>query len=135
MVALDHVIVLNLLDHLNLVNTSLAIGSGGGSSDISEAGGGIRGSLTLGSGSQVLGRVPGGVISVVSMMVVTMGMVIVMVARVSASIEGEGVDQRLAVSVFHTPELTGAKDALAANSDDEKQLCIHVVSCVSLQVS
>merc|ERR1712012_1328102 len=30
MVALDHVIVLNLLDHFDLVNASLAIGSGGG---------------------------------------------------------------------------------------------------------
>merc|ERR1712003_286853 len=29
MVTLDHVIVLNLLDHLHLVNTSLAVGSGG----------------------------------------------------------------------------------------------------------
>jgi len=133
MVTLDHVIVLNLLDHLNLVNTSLAIGSGGGSGDISEAGGGIRGSLTLGSGAQILSGDPLGVISVVTV-VITVGMVLTMVIA-SVSIEGEGVDQRPAVSVLHTPELTGAKDALAANSDDEKQLCIHVVSCVSLQVS
>merc|ERR1719443_1912446 len=133
MVALDHVIVLNLLDHLDLVNTSLAIGSGGGSCDISEAGGGIRGSLTLGSGSQVLGRVPG-VISVVTV-VFTVGMVLTMVIIASVGIEGEGVDQRPLASVLHSPELTGAKDALAANSDDEKLLCIHVVSCVSLQVS
>ena len=127
MVTLNHVIVLNLLDHLDLVNTSLAIGSGGGSSDISEAGGGIRGeSLTLGSGTQVLGRVPGGVISVVSMMVVTMGMVLTMLST-SVGVEGEGVDQRLAVSARLTPELTGAKDALAANSDDEKQLKIMTI--------
>merc|ERR1712012_713421 len=85
MVALDHVIVLNLLDHFDLVNASLAIGSGGGSGDISEAGGGIRGSLTLGSGSQILGRSPGGVVFVVVSM-----MVMMITMTLSIGVEGEG---------------------------------------------
>merc|ERR1712012_907015 len=123
MVALDHVIVLNLLDHLDLVNTSLAVRARGGSGDISEAGGGIRGSLTLGSGSQILGRSPGGVITVVVSM-----MVMMITMTLSIGVEGEGVDQGLAVSGIQTPELTGA--AGRTNSDDEKQLvCIHVELC------
>merc|ERR1719239_227114 len=120
MVTLDHVIVLNLLNHLDLVNTSLAVGSGRGSGDISEAGGSIGISLTLRSGREILRRSPDAVISVVSM---TMSMVMVIIG---IGVEGEGVDKRLAVSLSHAPELSAAKDALAADGDDEKQLCIHV---------
>jgi len=123
MVALDHVIVLNLLDHLDLVNTSLAIGSGGGSGDIIEAGGGIRGSLTLSSGSQILGRSPGGVVSVVVTVVVSMSMMSITMTLIG--VEGEGVDQGLTVSGVQAPELAGATGR--TNGEDEKQLvCIHV---------
>jgi len=126
MVTLDHVIVLNLLNHLDLVNTSLAVGSGSSSGDIIEAGGFLDSclNLTLISGGEVLNRIPGGVISVVSM--VSMAMSMVMVFTVGIGVEGEGVDKRPGVSALHTPELSGAKDALAADGDDEKQLCIHV---------
>lgn len=123
MVTLDHVIVLNLLNHLDLVNTSLAVGSGRGSGDISEAGGSIGISLTLRSGREILRRSPDAVISVVSMVSMTMSMVMVIIG---IGVEGEGVDKRLAVSLSHAPELSAAKDALAADGDDEKQLCIHV---------
>merc|ERR1719384_1956239 len=130
-VTLDNIIILDLLDHLDLVNTSLAVGSGGGSGNIIEAGGGVRSSLTLSSGAERLGGGPGGVI----LMMVMMVMSVVISVSTSVGVEGEGVDQRLAVSGIQTPELSGAEDALSANSDDEKQLCIHVVSCLSLQVS
>merc|ERR1712147_293503 len=57
-VTLDHVIVLNLLNHLDLVNTSLAVGTGGSCGNSSEAGGSISSSLTLSSGSEVLSGSP-----------------------------------------------------------------------------
>merc|ERR1719464_2366397 len=122
-VTLDHVIVLNLLNHLDLVNTSLAVGSGRGSGDIIEAGGFLDCclSLTIISGGEALNRIPGCVISMISMVMVVMVTPIV-------GIEGEGVDKRLAVSGTQSPQLPGAKDTLAANGHDEKQLCIHVVS-------
>merc|ERR1712032_1528344 len=126
MVTLDHVIVLNLLNHLDLVNTSLAFSVGSSSGDIIEAGWVFLDSclsLTIISGSEVLDRIPGCVISVISMMVM-----VVMVTLI-IGVEGEGVDKRPGVSaLLHTPELSAAKDALAANGEDEKQLCIHVVS-------
>jgi len=122
MVTLDHIIVLNLLNHLDLVNTSLAVGSGRSCGHSSEAGGSITSSLTLSSGSEVLSGSPGGMISVISVVIM---MVTVMVVIVG--VEGEGVDKRPLVSVLHSPQLPGAEDALAANSDGEKQLvCIHV---------
>ena len=109
MIALDHVIVLNLLDHLDLVNTSLSIGSGGGSGYISEAGGGVRGSLTLGSGGQILGRSPGGVVSMMAM-IITMSMMITMMTAIGG-VKGEGVHQRLAISGGgrYSAELASAK--------------------------
>merc|ERR1712032_968543 len=126
MVTLDHVIVLNLLNHLDLVNTSLAVGSGRNCGDIIEAGWVFLDSclsLTIISGSEVLDRIPGCVISVISMMVM------VVMVTLTIGVEGEGVDKRPGVSaLLHTPELSAAKDALAANGEDEKQLCIHVVS-------
>merc|ERR1711860_118432 len=117
MVALDHVIVLNLLDHLDLVNTSLSI-LNFGSGNIIEARGAVRSSLTLGSGSQILGRSPGGVVSMMTM-IITMSMMITMMTAIGG-VEGEGVDQRPLVSVLHSPELAGATGR--TNSDDEKQL-------------
>merc|ERR1719384_1146959 len=122
MVALDHIIVLNLLNHLDLVNTSLAVGSGRSCGHSSEAGGSISGSLTLSSGSEVMSWSPGGMISVISVVIM---MVTVMVVIVG--VEGEGVDKRPLVSLLHPPQLPSAEDALAANCDSEKQLvCIHV---------
>jgi len=61
-------------------------------------------------------------ISMISMVVMMVTVVVVIVG-----VEGEGVDKRPLVSLLHTPQLPGAEDALAANSDGEKQLvCIHV---------
>merc|ERR1719464_1024157 len=121
-----NLLVLDLLNHLDLVNTSLAVGSGRGSGDIIEAGGFLDSclSLTIISGGEALNRIPGCVISMISMVMVVM---VVMVTPI-VGIEGEGVDKRLAVSGTQSPQLPGAKDALAANGHDEKQLCIHVVS-------
>merc|ERR1719242_591786 len=90
---------------------------------IIEARGAVRSSLTLGSGSQILGRSPGGVISMMTM-IITMSMMITMMTTIGG-VEGECVDQRSLVSVLHSPELAGATGR--TNSDDEKQLvCIHV---------
>jgi len=62
-------------------------------------------------------------ISVISVIMVVM---MVMMTTI-VGVEGEGVDKRPLVSLLHTPQLPGAEDALAANSDSEKQLvCIHV---------
>ena len=58
-------------------------------------------------------------ISMVSMVVMMVTVVVVIVG-----VEGEGVDKRPLVSLLHTPQLPGAKNALAANSDSEKQLKI-----------
>ena len=117
MVALDHVIVLNLLDHLDLVNTSLAIDNWG-SGNIIEAGGSIRSSLTLGSGGQILGRSPGGVVSMVVSVMTTMSMMLI--TMIGVGVEGEGVDQGPLVSVLHSPQLAGASSR--TDSDEEKQL-------------
>merc|ERR1712003_474394 len=100
MVTLDHIIILNLLDHLDLVNTSLAVGSGGSCGHSSEAGGSISSSLTLSSGSEVLSGSPGGMISVISM--VSMVVMMVMMTTI-VGVEGEGVDKRPLVSLLHTP--------------------------------
>merc|ERR1719464_667032 len=102
-VTLDHVIVLNLLNHLDLVNTSLAVGSGRNSGHISETGGSIGISLTLSSGRQILSWSPGGVISV------SMGVVVVVVP--TRGIERKGVHQGLAISCSRSSsaELTSAK--------------------------
>ena len=90
-VTLDNIIILDLLDHLDLVNTSLAVGSGGGSGNIIEAGGGVRSSLTLSPGPERLGGGPGGVI-----VTVVMSMVSVVVIT-TVGVEGEGVDEGLAI--------------------------------------
>merc|ERR1719464_1317717 len=124
-VTLDHVIVLNLLNHLDLVNTSLAFSVGRSSGDSIEAGWVFLDSclsLTIISGSEVLNRIPSAVVPVISMVVM-----VVMVTLI-VGVEGEGVDKRLALPGTQPPQLPGAKDALAANGHDEKQLCIHVVS-------
>ena len=103
MVTLDHVIVLNLLDHLDLVNTPLTIGAGRGSGHISETGGSIGISLTLSSGREILRWSPGGVISV------SMGVVVVVVP--TRGIERKGVHQGLAISCSRSSsaELASAK--------------------------
>ena len=108
-VTLDYIIILNLLHHLDLVNTSLAVRARGGSGDISEAGGGIRGSLTLGSGGQILGRSPGGVVSMMAM-IITMSMMITIMTAIDG-VKGEGVHQRLAISGGgrYSAELASAK--------------------------
>ena len=56
--------------------------------------------------------------------VISVIMVVMMVMVAIVGVEGEGVDKRPLVSLLHTPQLPGAKNALAANSDSEKQLKI-----------
>merc|ERR1712156_862379 len=54
MVTLDHIIILGLLNHLNLVNTSLAISTRSGSGNSSKAHISVFTTLTLGTTSKSL---------------------------------------------------------------------------------
>merc|ERR1711902_185072 len=54
-ITLNNIIILSLLNHLNFVNTSLAIRTRSGSSDSSEAHIGVIATLTLGTSSKRLG--------------------------------------------------------------------------------
>jgi len=85
MVTLNNFIIFSLLNHLNLVNTTLAISSRAGSSNSREADVSVIISLTVTTGRQTLGRneTAGGCRSLmVDMVVICLG------------IEGEGVQQR-----------------------------------------
>merc|ERR1711863_9910 len=74
-VALDHVVVLGLLDHLNLVNTPLAISSRSGSSNSREAHIGVV-SLTLGTSLKSLNRLATMAFSMVTMVSIMGSMVL-----------------------------------------------------------
>lgn len=127
-VTLDNIIVFNLLNHLNLVNTSSAIIARGGSGNIIEAGNSSLRSLTLGSVGKSLGSSPLMVL-MVTLSVVASSMVSMVVLGSSGSIlgiEGEGVDQRLAISAHLTPQLSGTQDRVAAHhGTQDENLSIH----------
>jgi len=114
-ITLNHIVVLGLLHHLDLVNTSLSISSRGGSSHGSKAHIWTFSSLSL---------VTAGHFSV--SMVITM--VIMMVGVIAIGVEGEGVDEGLAVPVDLdlTSQFPGPEHALAADDENKKQLSIHI---------
>jgi len=116
-VALNHIIVLGLLHHLHLVNTSLAVSSRGGSSHRSKAYIHPIVSLPL---------VTSGNIGVSMVSMITMMTMVAMVAGIG--VEGEGVDEGLAVPVdlALTSQLPGTEHALAADDENKKQLSIHI---------
>merc|ERR1719336_3620141 len=92
-VTLDNIIIFSFLNHLNLVNTSLAIRSWGSSSNISEAWGTTLSSLTLSSLGKRCRCTAG--ISMISMMMLIM---VSMMMLITVGIEWEGVDQRFSIS-------------------------------------
>jgi len=113
-ITLNHIVILGLLHHLDLVNTSLSISSRGGSSNRSEAHIRTFSSLplvTFGHSSMS--------------MVITM---VIMIVGVIVGVEGEGVDEGLAVPVDLdlTSQLPGPEHALAADDENKKQLSIHI---------
>ena len=88
-VALDHVVVLGLLDHLNLVNTPLAISSRSGSSNSREAHIGVV-SLTLGTSLKSLNRLATMAFSMVTMVSIMGSMVL---PSTLLGVEGEGAEK------------------------------------------
>merc|ERR1719150_2451925 len=125
-VALHHVVILDLLHHLHLVDAPLAVRPGGGAGHVIEAGRGLLGSLPLGPGPEGLA---GGPVVVVAVMVLVVAVVIAVVVAVvgALGVEGEGVDQGLAAPLGVAPQLAGAQHALRPHHHQEKKLCIHVV--------
>merc|ERR1712106_24359 len=108
-VTLDHVVILSLLYHLDLVDTLLAVVARPGSSHISEAHAGIIISLPCWPGLYCL----------VGLMMVPMGMVS------SSLVEGEGVLQVPGVpaggSVGVSPQLPGTKSCLTKQKEGETE--------------
>jgi len=99
-ITLNNFIILSLLNHLNLVNTSLAISSRAGSSNSREAHIGVIRSLTVSTGSKVLGGDNTGrgfMMFMVSMMLIS-----------TLGIEGEGVQKGTLSSVSISSELAGS---------------------------
>jgi len=113
MITLNDVVVLGLLHHLNLVNTSLSISSRGGSSHGSKAHIRTFSSLSLVTGGHFR---------------VSMVIMIMMVGVIAIGVEGEGVDEGLAVPVDLdlTSQFPGPQHALAADDENKKQLSIHI---------
>merc|ERR1719374_214913 len=98
-VALDNLVVLGLLDHLDLVDTSLSISSRSSSSNSREAHVSIIRSLTITTGGKALGRSK----SSRGIMMFMMSMFLS-----SLGVEGEGVEKRpfSSGSIGVSPELT-----------------------------
>merc|ERR1711970_382308 len=118
-VTLHNIIVFSFLNHLNFVNTSLAIRSRSGSSDGSKAHICIITTLTLGTSSKRLRSSP--------LMMIMMFIMVSMVMVISIGIEGEGANKRLSVSPDSlSPQLASAKDTLTTNQEDEKELSVHI---------
>merc|ERR1712173_382396 len=104
-VTLHNIIVFSFLNHLNFVNTSLAIRSRSSSSDGSKAHICIVTTLTLGTSSKRLRCSP--------LMMIMMFIMVSMVMVISIDIEGEGANKRLSVSPDSlSPQLASAKDTL-----------------------
>merc|ERR1719150_3236429 len=103
-VALHHVVILDLLHHLHLVDAPLAVRPGGGASHVVEAGWGLLGSLPLGPGPEGLASGPVVVVAVVVLVVA------VVVAVVVAMVRALGVAAQLAGA-------QGSGDAQQCNND------------------
>ena len=111
-VAMHLLVVFDHVHRDDLVNTSLAVSSGGGSSHRSKAHIDVIGSLSLGTAGETLGLRGMGMVTVtVAMSVVVIG------------VEGEGVDERLTVSAdLLAPQPPGPEDTLSADDKNKKQL-------------
>merc|ERR1711970_570712 len=118
-VTLHNIIILSLLNHLNFVNTFLAIRSRSSSSNGSKAHICIITTLTLGTSSKRLRSSP--------LMMIMMVIMVSMVMVISIGIEGEGANKRLSVSPDSlSPQLASAKDTLTTNQEDEEELSVHI---------
>ena len=117
-VALDHIIVLGLLHHLHLVDAPLAVTTRPGSGNFREVWRPLISSLTLGTSSQRL---------LLTGLVVVLVVVAVVVAVVC--VEGEAVDERLAVPglLGGSRQSPGPQDGLASDGEIKKQL--KIISC------
>merc|ERR1739838_401448 len=111
-ITLNNIIILSLLNHLHLVNTSLAISTRSSSSYSSKADISVITSLTLGTTTNRLGRS-----SLMMIVMVTMMMIIA-----SIGVKRKGANKRLSVSVDLASQLASAKDALATNKEDKEKL-------------
>jgi len=115
-ITLDNLIILSLLDHLNLVDTSLAIRSRSGSSNSGEAHISVR-SLTVTAGLEALGGNTGGglvMFMVVMMLIGTLG------------IEGEGVEEGTLTTVSIASQLSAS--LRASDEEDNQNLGQHFMS-------
>jgi len=124
-ITLNNIIILSLLNHLNFVNTLLAIRARASSSNISKAD--TFTFSTLSGGPAVKGLTDFSGMVMVGMVVMGMGMVL------STTVEGEGVDQRPLVSLLlHLlpPQLASPKGA--PNQSQEKSCQFKVCHIVSL---
>merc|ERR1719393_86144 len=111
-ITLNNIIVLSLFNHLNLVNTSLAIST----SYSSKAHISVFTTLTLGTTSKSLRRSSLMMLFMVSMM---------MMMILTVLVEGEGTNERLTISAGFSSQLASAKDALTTNQEDQEELSIH----------
>merc|ERR1719347_2228637 len=102
-VALHNIIVLGLLDHLHLVDTSLTISPGTSGSDSTEANISVVTSLSLTTTSKSLR----GISFMVVMVVIMMSMMMI----ISIGVEWKGSYKRFSIPVHLSPQLTGTKDA------------------------
>merc|ERR1711863_187465 len=123
-VALHHVVVLGLLHHLHLVDTSLTVRPGRGPGHGGKAHINISRSLTLGAAGQSLRGSSLGMFLVVA--VVAVGVVSLVVG-----VEGESANEGLAVPGGLGSQLPGPQDTLASDDENKKQLSIHVRAVVS----
>merc|ERR1712002_81363 len=98
-VALDNIVVLGLLDHLNLIDTSLAVSTRTGSCNSREAHIGVV-SLTLGTRLELYGRV--------ASIVVTLTMVTMVTVNTLVRVERESIDKRSLISCSVSSESTSS---------------------------
>ena len=121
-VALHHVVILDLLDHLDLVNAPLAVRPRGGPRHITEACWRGLSSLALVTSCHSLGGEVGGAV-----LLRVVG-VVMQVVRPAPRVEGEGVDQGLAAprGGAVTAELAGAQGTGGPQQRYEKKLKINV---------
>merc|ERR550517_280799 len=117
MVTLDNIVVLDLLDHLDLVDTPLAISSRSSSSNSGEAHIGVV-PLTLGTSLKGLDGLAFMVFSMVAMVFVMSSMVFSMALL---GVEGEGSEKVLSLPPVPA-QLAGPQGTAGKKAQRERQL-------------
>merc|ERR1719192_1974189 len=113
-VALHHVVVLGLLDHLHLVDAPLAVVTGAGAGYVIEARGPAAVSLALGPRPEGLARHPLGSYRQVVVAPAVMAVISVPMVLTAPGVEGEGVDQGSLL-----PPALGAEEAGEADGEHQ----------------